>query len=529
MKILASASGRTRFCALLLAGATFAVHLARVHLDSFPDAPGWLLRSITPACHTGTDPIAVGFLLMLPIACLVVCVTRNVVGIETFGTFAPALLGLAFRSTDSIAGVCLFVLVVVPGWHFRTLLSPLRLLPVPRSSLLISFIAVLLVAAMHAAVALGVSPEALPGLLPMVILAGIIERFRSTEEEGGLAQSTRVLAGTMLVTFFVWLVVRQSQLTDLLMREPEWLGLAFAAQLWIGRYTGLRLLESRRFGGLPREEVVGMNFRNAHLLADETRRGLHPLVDDKIEMAAICGRLGVPTPAILAVIDSSDHRSDPVERLRAWSEGVLKPARGFGGRGILILARDGDLWRGADGRAIHPEAIREHVREILAGAHSLDGIADRAIFQRRIVPHPFFEPIARRGIADIRAIVRDGRVIESMLRLPTIESAGRANLHQGGIGAGIDPESGRTVRAIRYEREIDRHPDTGARLIGIVVPQWAEICRMAIRVARATGLPFAGIDIVLDGESGPMLLEANARPGLGIQLACGRGLRRAMA
>lgn len=526
MRILPTAL--TCICASTLVILTISLHPVRILLDSSPDPHGPVYRLLTPISNPTADPLTVGFLLLLPVACLLVCLTRNVLGLETFGTFAPALLGLAFRTADSPTGVFLLMLVVVFGWHFRSLLAPLRLLPVPRSALLISYISVLLAVATQVAVLLGVSQVELPGLLPMVILAGVIERFRATEEDGGLPQSTRILGQTMLVTALVWVVVRQSWLLSLVMRQPEWLGLVFAGQLWVGRYAGLRLLERLRFRSLPRAEVIGMNFRNARLLADETRRGVYPLVDDKLEMAAICERLGIPTPAILTTIDANE--TDPLSRLLPWAEGVVKPARGFGGRGILILERDRDgNWRRADGRTISPPAIREHLREIASGVHSLGGRPDVAIFQKRIAPHPFFEPFARRGIADIRLIVRDGRVIESMVRLPTLASGGRANLHQGGIGAGIDPAKGTTVRAFHEGREIDRHPDTGAGLIGLAIPHWPEVCRMAVRVARATGLPFAGIDIVLDGELGPMLLEANARPGLGIQLACGRGLKRAMA
>ena len=43
-------------------------------------------------------------------------------------------------------------------------------------------------------------------------------------------------------------------------------------------------------------------------------------------------------------------------------------------------------------------------------------------------------------------------------------------------------------------------------------------------VARAVGLGYIGVDIVVDVNEGPMLLEANARPGLAIQIANGRGL-----
>jgi alpha-L-glutamate ligase-like protein len=112
----------------------------------------------------------------------------------------------------------------------------------------------------------------------------------------------------------------------------------------------------------------------------------------------------------------------------------------------------------------------------------------------------------------------------AMLRLPTKASNGRANLHQGGIGAGIDLASGLTHHAVLRNRFILCHPDTGVPVVGKRVPEWRQVLAMSRRAAEATGLGYIGVDIVLDADEGPMLLEANARPGLGIQIANARGL-----
>jgi alpha-L-glutamate ligase-like protein len=112
----------------------------------------------------------------------------------------------------------------------------------------------------------------------------------------------------------------------------------------------------------------------------------------------------------------------------------------------------------------------------------------------------------------------------AMLRLPTRASNGRANLHQGGIGAGVALDTGVTTRAVMNNHLTDRHPDTGVSLVGFRVPHWPEILEMARRVAAAVDLGYLGVDIVVDRDQGPLLLEANARPGLAIQIANGQGL-----
>jgi len=111
-----------------------------------------------------------------------------------------------------------------------------------------------------------------------------------------------------------------------------------------------------------------------------------------------------------------------------------------------------------------------------------------------------------------------------MLRLPTRESNGRANLHQGGLGVGIDLSTGQTHHAVQANRRVLYHPDTGEQLLGRRLPLWDAMLDMSRRVANAVGLGYLGVDLVLDPDRGPLLLEANARPGLAIQHANAAGL-----
>lgn len=113
----------------------------------------------------------------------------------------------------------------------------------------------------------------------------------------------------------------------------------------------------------------------------------------------------------------------------------------------------------------------------------------------------------------------------AMLRLPTKESGGRANLHQGALGVGIDIATGITTRAIWHGKQIVFKPDTNRKLRGIKIPNWTTILETAVNAQIASGLGYIGVDIVLDPEKGPMVLELNAQPGLQIQLANMEGLK----
>ena len=271
--------------------------------------------------------------------------------------------------------------------------------------------------------------------------------------------------------------------------------------------------------------VLGMNHRNAECIQGLNPRDRSAVVDSKQQMHDLCRRIGVPTPALYGAIPSHAALRYLPRLLARCDDFVVKPDRGAGGRGILVITgRDGAGFRRANGQRLSLEDLRQHVSGIISGLFSLGGQEDTALLQQRVRPDAAFEKISFQGIGDIRVILYKHVPVMAMLRLPTSLSGGRANLHQGGIGAGVDLDSGVTRHAVMHNRVARRHPDTGESVVGFRVPHWREVIDMACRVSRAVLLGYVGVDIVIDGSHGPLLLEANARPGLAIQIANGQGL-----
>jgi hypothetical protein len=195
----------------------------------------------------------VEFLLLLPVAALMICFFRNVIGLNTFGTFTPALVGLAFRDLRSWPGILIFIAIVLIGWLARRLLHRFHLLQVPRTSLMITFVVVSLVIFVMIAHRLHFQATHMISLFPLVILTGMIERFWTLEEEDGTRASFRTLANTLGIALAISLVVSRSALARHLLQYPETIGLIVAGQLLLGRYTGYRLVELYRFRSFLRE------------------------------------------------------------------------------------------------------------------------------------------------------------------------------------------------------------------------------------------------------------------------------------
>ena len=211
---------------------------------------------------------------------------------------------------------------------------------------------------------------------------------------------------------------------------------------------------------------------------------------------------------------------------------VVKPAHGSGGDGIIVVVRRGrrrDRFHLINGEIMQLPELRYHVSNILSGQYSLGGNPDEAFIEYCVQHDPVFEGISYLGVPDIRVIVFVGYPVMAMVRLPTRLSAGKANLHQGAVGAAVDIASGVTGPGVLGNELIDEHPDTGNMIPGLAVPKWSLIMELAARCYDVVGLGYLGVDIVLDQDRGPLILELNARPGLNIQIANRAGLKRRLS
>jgi len=195
----------------------------------------------------------VRFLLLLPLAALIVCIFRTVIGMPTFGTFTPALLGLAFIDLKSLpVGLPIFVMLILAGWGMRHVLDRFHLLQVPRASALLTLIIILLLALVVTASQFGLTATQYVSLFPLVILTHLVERFWTVESEDGSLSSFRTLFNTMVVAVTVSVALGLTGVSTWMFRYPETLGVVLAANLLLGRYTGYRLTELYRFGDLIR-------------------------------------------------------------------------------------------------------------------------------------------------------------------------------------------------------------------------------------------------------------------------------------
>jgi alpha-L-glutamate ligase-like protein len=475
---------------------------------------------------TGLNEKMIGVFLMFPIAALIIVFLRNVVGIQTFGTFMPMLIAAACVQTGLVLGKLVFGSVVAFAVLGQLWLGRFKLRKVPRLAAIITLVTILFIGLLHY---FGKETNFEFGVLvmfPVIIIAFLAERIHNLAAEQNLRSMFVSCIGTMSAIACSYAAFSSVTLQGLVALLPELFLLVLALQIAAGRWTGMRLLEYIRFRKILNQgPILSINQRNIELVNALNTHELLELAANKVESKSRLRDWDVPVPDDLAICQSHEQLSDVFEAIENLDAFAMKPNRGSQGDGILIISsRKGAAFKTPGGRRLSKDDIGHHACEVLAGSYAQDGAEDIAFIEPLLIQDPRLNQLADLGLSDIRVILHNQSVISAMLRLPTRASNGKANLHQGAIGLAIDLETGRVTNAAIKGRSVSHHPDTQALLIGYQLPYWLEILQIARKSSQAIPLGYIGVDICVDQTRGPLVLEVNGRPGIEIQNVQKRGL-----
>lgn len=279
--------------------------------------------------------------------------------------------------------------------------------------------------------------------------------------------------------------------------------------------------------------VLGLNERNADFIMRLNPRRFYPRVDDKALTKELALAAGMAVPDLYGIIEHQGQVRQFADMVGDLGSFVIKPAQGSGGDGILVVTgrseRRRDSFRLSSGVLISRGELEHHISNIVGGQYSLSGNRDKALIEYCVHFDPTFAEVSYQGVPDIRVVVYRGYPAMAMVRLPTRASDGKANLHQGALGTGVDMGTGITLGGVLNDEKVDEHPDTGALVAGLKIPQWEFILETSAKGFEVTGLGYLGVDMIIDRDRGPLILEMNARPGLNIQIANGTGLANRIA
>jgi alpha-L-glutamate ligase-like protein len=471
------------------------------------------------------------------IAALVIAAMRNVLGVRTLGLFAPAIVAIAFLATGLILGMGLLSLTLAAVLLTRASIIREKVQEAHRVAILVTIVSITI--ASIAVIGLEFNQHELffAVLFPVLIIGWIGERFVERVDRVGWETPTKELGWTISAIILSFLVIIQDPLVNLIMFNPVFWFLLVLLNWLLGTRVRFRLTERFRFGGVRRyylgddpvqgnfaPDVLTMTVRNREFVGKYNPPDVMALMT-KDAAKALLMPLGVPVATTYMILR---ERAD-LEKFKSWlrehDKFALKPSSGYGGEGIMLVkGRTGELYNTNFGPRTKSQ-IETHAFLIIEGQFH-GGQDDSAVVEELLVQNESLRSIVPIGLADIRVISLLGYPVMAMIRIPTELSGGKANIHMGAVAAGIRISTGIIFHSVWTGLPSPDHPDTGARLLGQMIPLWDEVLEVASEAQKLTGLGFAGVDIALDQNKGPVVMEVNRRPGLEIQNANAAGLLR---
>lgn len=472
------------------------------------------------------------FVFQLMLAGTAIAILRNEAGISTFGVFGPVILAFALIEVGAGWGFLFIAYVFVVTASARSALSELDIGTPHRVATLLVIASIAVVVMQTVGQLQGIPPFSTVLLFPIILVTWYAERFVGSITETGWAPATRRLTFTVVSIFVAFLVAGYDPLVQTVVRTPEtWAGLV-ALNIYLGVGTDTRIGEYLRFKVLRHAlaekstEILTMRVRNRDFISRYNPAALMSSYN-KARMKQFLHGLDIPTPETFLVVEETSELEDLRNLLAERDHFVIKPVDGSGGKNVLVVrGRDENTDQFITNRGLlTADEIVSHARTICVGGTADYGAKSKALVEALVTPDGLLANRVTSGIPDLRVITLHGHPIMAMVRLPTEESKGTANIHTGAVAVAVDIASGETSGGYQQTRNrfVTEHPDTGAPL-SFRIPDWERVLTTASRAAIASGFGYTGVDIVFDADKGPMVLEVNRRPGLGIQNANMAGL-----
>ncbi|MGA1819554.1 MAG: sugar-transfer associated ATP-grasp domain-containing protein [Thermoplasmatota archaeon] len=457
----------------------------------------------------------------LIVAGSVIAILRNVVGIRTFGVFGPAIVAMGLVQPGLVYGLALYMDIFLVALVVSLLLHRVNISSSHRMAIVITASAIAITVLELIGENFHLRLLELSIFFPVLITSWLADRFVMQVLEIDWIEPSKRLLGTVIVISVSFAVMSFDPLIRFVTLNPEtWAGIIIMNVL-IARFVNIRLMEYLRFKpawwkkGRP-GDIMGLNRRNREFVGRYNPRNLFPHIR-KDRLKRTLHQLEVPTPETYCIVSTKKELVCAEEIMKQRQSFVIKPSSGYGGEGILVVDKDSKGNLTAKGRTWSVDQVRNHIVKILDGQYSTDW-SDVALIEQKVVTSDVIKDFYSSGVPDIRVIVFEGFPVMTMMRLPTTESGGSANMHKGAIGLGLRISDGKGVNPFwkGHGGSIEKHPDTGKDLRTLKIPKWDGLLEIAVKAQAASRLGYVGVDIVLD-RSGPMVLEVNKRPGLEIQ------------
>jgi len=264
-----------------------------------------------------------------------------------------------------------------------------------------------------------------------------------------------------------------------------------------------------------KNSILGLNYRNLKYQKQNDKESVI-FANNKLKTKHFFSVRGIPVPKLMGIFKTRED-VNKFDFANLNKDFVIKPNQGAEGRGIIpFKERKGDKFITVSNKEYSIKELKNHIINITQGIYN-NGEKDIAFFEQRIKNSPELDKITYKGLPDVRVFCYNQIPIMAMLRVPTKESDGRANLAENAMAIGINLSNGEPTYYY-YNGKIHKKDPLNKTSIKRV-PNFIKVLQIAVKCAQLSKLKIVGCDIAFNDKNEPCLIEINARPGLKIQLA----------
>ncbi|MFH2085320.1 MAG: 7TM domain-containing protein [bacterium] len=207
------------------------------------------------AVSNGVPVNTVVLIMLFPLIVAMVAAARHLIGIRGVGILTPALLAVAFLATGVWAGMALFLVILCVTILARTVLKTFKLQYLPRVSLLLWVVSAGVFLTLFAASVWRVGELVTVGIFPILILMLLAETFIDIQQGRSASEARALIFQTFALAMISSLILGAEVVQRTVLLSPELIFFGVAIfDLFMGKYTGLRLSEYIMYRGIVKED-----------------------------------------------------------------------------------------------------------------------------------------------------------------------------------------------------------------------------------------------------------------------------------
>lgn len=197
-------------------------------------------------------------LILLPVVTTIIGISRYVIGVKSLGIFTPVIITFLLYEFGNNNGeqdvmkaikygLTFYVITLISSWAIYKILKYLRMNYIPKLTLVTIGVVVAIFASVVIAGLIGFNGPVFLNKFTLIILAILVEPFVSAFARKGTKYGFNTAIDTFITALFCYILISITRVQSFIETNLLIIPILVIVNVYLGRFTGLRLNEYWRF------------------------------------------------------------------------------------------------------------------------------------------------------------------------------------------------------------------------------------------------------------------------------------------